>query len=146
MKKNKVNPDRIIQTTEENFKDVLTKPNLKNLGLTNIAIAKAEKMTINEIARCLPTNVKNQKSKQTRLLRFIDNDLPLDDMMFSWSRFVLTKAYGKCDDSIIILVDGVNLMYGYKAFVAAIPFRKRAIPIAFKVYTDQQIKDMVYLK
>jgi hypothetical protein len=145
MKKNKVNPDRIIQTTEENFKDVLTKPNLKNLGLTNIAIAKAEKMTINEIARCLPTDVKNQKSKQTRLLRFIGNDLPLDDMMFSWSRFVLTKAYGKCDDSIIILVDGVNLMYGYKAFVAAIPFRKRAIPIAFKVYTNQQIKDMVYL-
>jgi hypothetical protein len=36
-------------------------------------------------------------------------------------------------------------MYDYKAFVAAIPFRKRAIPIAFKVYTNQQIKDMVYL-
>jgi len=103
MKKNKVNPDRIIQTTEENFKDVLTKPNLKNLGLTNIA--KAEKMTINEIARCLPTDVKSQKSKQTRLLRFIDNDLPLNNMMFSChvppcngrteARFVLTKAYGK---------------------------------------------------
>jgi len=89
MKKNKVNPDRIIQTTQENFKDVLTKPNLKNLGLTNIAIAKAEKMTINEIARCLPTDVKSQKSKQTRLLRFIDNDLPMNDMMFSWARFVL---------------------------------------------------------
>jgi hypothetical protein len=145
MKKNKVNPDRIIQTTEENFKDVLTKPNLKNLGLTNIAIAKAEKMTINEIARCLPTDVKNQKSKQTRLLRFIDNDLPQNDMMFSWARFVLTKAYGKCDDSIIILVDGVSLMYEYKAFVASISFRKRAIPIAFKVYTNQQIKDIVYL-
>ncbi len=45
MKKNKlkkkVNPDRIIQTIEDNFKDVLTKPNLKNLALTNIAIAKA---------------------------------------------------------------------------------------------------------
>jgi hypothetical protein len=143
MKKNKVNPDRIIQTTKENFKDVLTKPNLKNLGLTNIAIVKAEKMTINEIARCLPTDVKNQKSKQTRLLRFIDNDLPSNDMMLCWLRFVL-QNYNKDDNTIIILVDGVSLMYDYKAFVAAISFRKRAIPIAFKVYINQQIKDMVY--
>ena len=63
MKKNKAKPDRIIQTIEENFKDVLAKPDLKNLGLTSIAIAKAEKMTINEIARCLPIDVKNQKAK-----------------------------------------------------------------------------------
>lgn len=145
MKKNKVNPDRIIQTIEENFKDVLSKPNLKNLALTNIAIAKAEKMTINEIARCLPTDVGNQKAKQTRLLRFLDNQLPLNDMMLDWARFALTKAYSRCDDNIIILVDGVSLMYGYKAFVAAISFRKRAIPIVFKIYTNQQIKDMVYL-
>lgn len=145
MKKNKVKPDRIIQTIEENFKDVLAKPDLKNLGLTSIAIAKAEKMTINEIARCLPIDVKNQKAKQTRLLRFLDNILPLDVMMFSWARFVLQKAYGVCDDTIIILVDGVSLMYDYKAFVAAIPFRKRAIPIVFKVYTNHQIHDMTYL-
>ena len=61
--KNKVNPDRMIQTIEENFKSILSKPNLKNLALTTIAI----------------------------------------------------------------------------------PFRKRAIPIAFKVYTNQQIRDMEYL-
>lgn len=143
--KNKVNPDRIIQTTEEYFTDVLSKPDLKNLGLTNIAITKAERMAINEIARCLPTDVKHQKSKQTRLLRFIDNQLPLDGMMFSWARFALESICGKNDEAIIILIDGVNLMYDYKAFVAAIPFRKRAISIAFKVYTNQQIKDMVYL-
>jgi len=107
MKKNKAKPDRIIQTIEENFKDVLAKPDLKNLGLTSIAIAKAEKMTINEIARCLPIDVKNQKAKQTRLLRFLDNILSLDGMMFSCARFVLQKAYGVRDDNIIILVDGV---------------------------------------
>lgn len=144
MKKNRVNPDRIIRAIERNFKDILTKPNIKNLGLTAIAIAKSSKLTINEIARCLPVDVSNQKSKQTRLLRFLDNDLPLDGIMFSWSRFVIEGAYDKSGDTIIILVDGVSLMYGYKAFVAAIPFRKRAIPIAFKVYTNQQIKDIVY--
>jgi len=108
--KKKVNPDRIIQTTQEYFKDVLTKPNIKNLALTNIAIAKSEKTTINEIARCLPVDVKKQKSKQTRLLRFLDNDLPVNDMMFSWSRLVLQRIYANNDDAIIILVDGVSLM------------------------------------
>ena len=108
-KKNKVKPDRIIQMIEENFKDILSIPDLKNLGLTNIAITKAEKITINEIARCLPVDVKKQKSKQTRLLRFLDNQLPLDGMMFSWARFALEGICGKNDDAIIILIDGVSL-------------------------------------
>jgi len=107
-------------------------------------MAKSNRLKINEIARNLPVDVTNQKAKQTRLLRFLNNNLPLDDMMLSWSNLVFQRVYGNCKDSIIILVDGVNLIYGYKAFVAAIPFRKRAIPIAFKVYTNQQIKDMIY--
>ena len=151
--KKRINPDRMIQTIQEYFKNSLSKPNLKNLSLTTIAMAKSNRLKINEIARNLPVDVGNQKAKQTRLLRFLNNDLPLDDMMLSWSNLVFQRVYGNCDDAIndaindaiIVLVDGVELMYGYNAFVAAIPFRKRAIPIAFKVYTNQQIKDMVYL-
>ena len=101
--KNKVNPDRMIQTIEENFKNILSKPDLKNLALTTIAIAKAEKITINEISRCLPTDVKNQKAKQTRLLRFLDNELPLFDMTLFWAKFVLQRVYG--NNTITILVD-----------------------------------------
>jgi len=142
--KKRVNPDRIIQTIEEYFKDSLSKPNLKNLSLTTIAMSKSDRLKINEIARNLPVDVSNQKTKQTRLLRFLDKDLPLTDMMLSWSNLVFQRVYGNRNNAIIILVDGVNLMYDYKAFVAAIPFRKRAIPIAFKVYTNQQIKDMTY--
>jgi len=33
----------------------------------------------------------------------------------------------------------------YKAIVVAIPFRMRAIPIYFKVYSNEQIQDMVYM-
>jgi hypothetical protein len=151
--KKRINPDRMIQTIQEYFKGSLSKPNLKNLSLATIAMAKSDRLKINEIARNLPVDVGNQKAKQTRLLRFLNNNLPLDDMMFSWSNLVFQRVYGNSentlrentlDDTIIILVDGVELMYGYKAFVAAIPFRKRAIPIAFKVYTNQQIKDMIY--
>lgn len=142
MKKNKINPLRIIQTIEENFKGILSKPKLKTLILIIIAIVKANKMTINEISRQLPTNVKSQKAKQTRLLRFLGSKIWLPEMMYRWTRFVIQRVYGNKSDAIIILVDGFPLIGGYKSFVAAIPFRKRAIPIAFMVYKYDQIRDM----
>ena len=52
--------------------------------------------------------------------------------------------YGKTDDAIIVLIDGTDLIHGYKSFVAAIPYRKRAIPLMFLAYTNQQIRDLVY--
>jgi hypothetical protein len=140
----RISPNRIIDAVNENFKDVLSKPRLKTLAVIAIAISLAEKLKINEIARKLPVAVSHQKCKQTRLLRFLKKPLPLLDMMFSWSRYVLQKVYGKTNDAIIVLVDGTALIHGYKAFVAAIPYRKRAIPLMFKAYTNQQIRDMVY--
>jgi len=80
-------------------------------------------LKINEIARKIPTDVNHQKSRQNRLLRFLKKPLPLLDMMFLWTRFVLQKVYGKTDDAIIVLIDGTDLIHGYKAFVAAIPYR-----------------------
>ena len=60
--KKKVNPDKMIQTITEYFKDSLSKPNLKNLSLTTIAMAKSNRLKINEIARNLPVDVRNQKA------------------------------------------------------------------------------------
>ena len=91
----RVSPNRIIDAVDENFKDVLSKPRLKTLALIAVAISLAKKLKINEIARHLPVDVKHQKAKQTRLLRFLKKPLPLLDMMFSWTRFVLKKVYGK---------------------------------------------------
>jgi hypothetical protein len=51
--KKRINPDRMIQTIQEYFNDSLSKPNLKNLCLTTIAMAKSEKLTINEISRSM---------------------------------------------------------------------------------------------
>jgi len=140
----KVSPNRIIDAVRENFKGVVSKPRLKTMALITVAISLAERMKVNEIAREIPTDVKHQKAKQTRFLRFLKKPLPLLDMMFSWSRFVLQRVYAINNDAIIVLVDGTDLIHCYKAFVAAIPYRKRAIPIVFKAYTNQQIKDMVY--
>jgi len=123
----RVSPERIIDTVNENFNGVLSKPSLKNLALVAIAISLVEKLKINEIARHMPVDVSHQKCKQTRLLprllRFLKKPLPLLGMMFSWTSFVLQRVYGKTSDAIIILVDGTDLIHGYKAFVAAIPYR-----------------------
>lgn len=141
----RISPIRIINAVNENFKDVLSKPRLKTLALIAVAISLAKELKINRIARKMPTDVKHQKCKQTRLLRFLSKPLPLVEMMFSWTRFVLKRVYGKTEDAIIVLIDGTDLIHSYKAFVAAIPYRKRAIPLVFKAYTNQQIRDMVYL-
>lgn len=145
MKKNKVNPERIIKAVEKIFNRVLSQHRLKTLGLVSIAIAKARRMSINEIAREMPTAVKRQKSKQTRLLRFLDKDFDMLSMTFVWTEFVLKEVYGKVCRPIMILIDKTKLIHGYESYVAGIPYRKRAIPIAFKVYSNQQIEDMQYL-
>jgi hypothetical protein len=141
----RVSPNKIIDVVDENFKDVLSKPRLKTLALIAIAISLVKELKINKIARKMPTDVKRQKAKQTRLLRFLKKPLPLLGMMLSWTRFVLQKVYGKTEDAIIVLIDETDLIHGYKAIVAAIPYRKRAIPLVSKTYTNQQIRDMVYL-
>jgi len=111
----RVSPNRIIDAVDGNFKDVLSKPRLKTLALIAVAISLAKKLKINEIARKMPTDVNHQKSKQTRLLRFLKKPLPLLDMMFSWTRFVLQKVYGNTNDAIIVLIDGTDLIHGFKS-------------------------------
>lgn len=143
--KNQVDPNRIVYTIEENFKDELSRPKLRNLILTSIAIGKTERLRINEISQNMPVDVKHKKSRQTRLLRFLDGYLRLDGIMFSWTGLVLQRAYKRRKTHrIMVLVDEVDLIDDYKALVAAIPFRKRAIPIVFKIYTNQQIMDLEY--
>lgn len=142
--KKRISPDRIVNAVKENFKGILSKPLLKNLILVTIAMTMSKNLRINEIARELPVAVSHQKAKQTRLLRYLKKPFPMLDMMFAWSKYALNRTHGGNEDSIIVLIDGVDLKYDYKAFVAALPFRKRAIPLEYKIYTNQQIRDMVY--
>ena len=43
-----------------------------------------------------------------------------------------------------ILIDETKLINGYKAIVAAIPFRQRAIPIYWLIYSDDEMRQMKY--
>jgi len=119
-------------------------PLMKNTILVIIAITLADKFRINAIARCLPVKV-SDKHKQKRLLRFLERDYPIKSVMKQWALFVLRKVYQKTKSKVLLLIDETDLLFGYKAIVVAIPFRMRAIPIYWQVYTNEQIQDMVYM-
>lgn len=120
-------------------------PAVKNSILVIIAITLAEKFSINEIARCLPVSVKKEKDKQKRLLRFLSRDYPTESVMHRWCIFVLQKVYRKLRGKVVLLIDETDLLGPYKAIVVAIPYRKRAIPIFWKIYTNEEIQRLVYL-
>lgn len=134
-----------INRQKRNAKKHYLKSTFKNIILVVIAITLADKFRINEIARRLPIAVKKEKYKQKRLLRFLSGEYPTQTIMKQWGLFVLCKVYSSIKGKVLILIDETDLFGPYKAIVAAIPFRKRAIPIFWKVYTNKQIQQMVYL-
>ena len=73
-----VHPKKMITHFSEVFKDVdVKKTSLRNLLFVILAVAVAKTFRINAIAARLPIVVKKEKSKQKRLLRFLETPLPL---------------------------------------------------------------------
>ncbi len=140
----RVNPLPMITTITEIFNPVLTKPTLKNVILTTLAIALAKTFRINEIASRLPVAVKHQKTKQKRLLRFLARRFPISAVMGCWLVFVLRRVCQPDTASPLILVDETQVLGNFKAIVAAVPFRHRGIPIYWHIYTDAEIQAMRY--
>ena len=140
----RVNPTPMITTITEIFKPVLKRPALKNVILTIIAIALSKTFRVNAIASRLPVSVKHQKTKQKRLLRFLASAFPIDAVMRCWLVFVLGRVCHPGTARPLILVDETKLIDNFKALVAAVPFRRRAIPIYWHIYSDAEIQDMTY--
>ena len=138
-----VNPNRMITTITEIFKSVLNKPALKNLGLTTVAITLAKTFRINAIGASLPIRA-TKKAREKRFARFIDSAFPTDAVMLQWHTFVLQRVCKDREKYATILIDETDLPHGFKALVAAVPFRCRAIPIYWQIYTNEQIRQMKY--
>ena len=134
-----VHPKKMITHFSEVFKDVdVKKTSLRNLLFVILAVAVAKTFRINAIAARLPIVVKKEKSKQKRLLRFLETPLPLDALMEAWCLFVCHWVWKpRTQDYFYVLVDETDLPNGWKALVASIPFRNRAIPIFWLVYEDE---------
>ena len=142
----RVHPRNIIAGFKEVFKTVVVKKtSLRNLLLTVLAVSVAKTLRINAVASRLPIPVKNEKSKQKRLLRFLETAFPIETAQQAWLRFVLGRLWKpKPDGHPLILIDETDLQSGWKAIVAAVAFRKRAIPIFYQVYKNTEIQDMTY--
>ena len=140
----RVNPTPMITTITEIFNPVLNKPTLKNLILTLIAIALSKPFRINEIASQLPVSVKHQKTQQKRLLRFLARAFPIDAVMECWLVFILRRGCPPGTARPLILIDETKVFGPFKAEVAAVPFRRRAIPIYWPIYIDAEIQMMTY--
>ena len=141
-----VHPKKMITQFSETFKGVeVKKTSLRNLLLVILAVAVAKTFRINAIAARLPICVKTEKSKQKRLLRFLETPLPLDPLMEAWCLYVCRRVWKpRTQEYFYVIVDETDLPDGWKALVASIPFRNRAIPIFWFVYEDEEIRNMTY--
>ncbi len=141
----KVNKRALISKVKQGFKIVLKRPALRNLILVMLASLRTPTFRINTLAAHLPVLVAHYKTKQKRLLRFINSNFPTDVALVAWCRFVLCWLYNKIGQvPRIVLVDETDILEHYRVIVMAVPFRKRAIPIYWKIYRKDAFDKMVY--
>lgn len=135
----------MIARFQEIFKSVgMKKPMFRNLLFTLIAISVAKTFRINEIASHLPIVVDREKSKQKRFLRLLDTPLPVDALKAAYFVSVVRWFSKDAKGHLYLLIDETDLIAGWKAIVVAIPFRHRAIPVFYFIYSDAQIREGIY--
>ena len=141
----KVNPFLLIPSINQAFKTVLKRPAHRNLILVILACLHAKTFKINALAAHLPVFVAHYKTQQKRLLRFIDSNFPTAMAMGAWCAFAGRQLYTKTRRvPRILLVDETDILKNYRIIVIAVPFRKLAISIYWKIYEKDAFKRMVY--
>ena len=111
---------------------------LMTLILIVYGIIHSQSLEYAQIARHTVTNTSHHHTKK-RIYRFIDNvDIDLGLLMVYWCKFVVCVfcSFG-CYVPVIV---GITWVDGHKYLVAAIPFCFRAIPVAFRRFTDEEIR------
>ena len=141
----KVHLRSLIPQIKQVFQPVLKRPALRNLILVILACFQTKTFQINTLAHHLPVRVSHYKTKQKRLLRFINSTFPLSTAMEAWCAFVLWQLYDKKGQvPRILLVDETDILKNYRIIVIAVPFRKRAIPIYWQIYEKDAFDKMAY--
>ena len=143
----RVNPRKIIAGFKKVFKQVSAKrTSIRNFLLTVLAVSVSKTFRISEIASCLPIDVAKEKSKQKRFLRFLDTPFPYPDVMQAWLVYVTQEVWRskRAKHQALVLIDETDLPHGWKAIVASVPFRNRAIPIYWCIYKNEEISNVTY--
>jgi len=101
---------------------------------------------IHAIASQLPIDVAKEKSKQKRLLRFLDTPFPCQEVMRAWLASVLGRVWRakRALQQARVLIDETDLPGGWKALVASVSFRNRAIPVYWYISKNAEISEGIY--
>ena len=111
---------------------------LWNLILCVYGIAHAQSLHYAQIARSVPTDTNHNHTKK-RIYRFMDNEkVDVSLLMVHWCRFVVDLMYGY-REYVPVIVD-ITWVCGHKYLVAAVPFFCRTIPVAFRRFTDEDVR------
>ena len=143
----RANPKKIIAGFKEVFKGVcVKKTSQRNFFLTVLAVSVSKTFRLHEIASRLPIAVEKEKSKEKRLLRFLDTPFPSERVMAGWLGYVLRAVWRSKGalQQALVLIDETDLPGGWKALVASVPFRNRAIPIYWHLYKNAEISGGTY--
>jgi len=143
----RANPKKIIAGFQEVFKGVcVKKTSQRNFFLTVTAVCVAKTFRIHAIAARLPIDVAKEKSKQKRLLRFLDTPFPCQEVMRAWLASVLGRVWRakRALQQALVLIDETDLPGGWKAIVASVPFRNRSIPVYWHIYKNAEISEGIY--
>lgn len=114
---------------------------LRNLILIVYGIIHSRSLECAEIARHAPTQTNHRHAKK-RIHRFLDNrNVELPVLMKCWCRFVaIMLLYSFSFRTYLPVIVDITWVNGEKYLVAAIPFLFRSIPIAFRRFTDEEIR------
>ena len=68
----------------------------------------------------------------------------VDALQKAYFLSVVRWFFKDAGDHLYLLIDETDLLSGWKAIVVAIPFRHRAIPVFWFIYSDEQIRAGLY--
>ena len=112
---------------------------LRNLALIVYGIIHSRSVECAEIARHIPTETNHHHTKK-RIYEFLDNKrVDWEALMRIWCKFVVVILLYGVRTYLPVIVD-ITWVNGEKYLVAAIPFLFRSIPIAFRRFTDEEIR------
>jgi DDE family transposase len=110
-----------------------------NLALLSFGIVMARSCTLSLVAEKLWAFGKAD-SIERRLQRFLNNQrVVVQQCSTAWARWVLTnlRPSTSCTSPIVLLVDETKLADHLSIMVLALAYRKRAIPLAWRCYHQQ---------
>jgi len=118
---------------------------LRNLILIVYGIIHSRSLECAEIVRHVPTQTSHHHVKK-RIHRFLDNgNVDLSALMKCWCKFVVViLLYSFSFRTYLPVIVDITWVNGEKYLMAAVPFLFRSIPIAFRRFTDEEIRKGTY--